>query len=124
MAGQISSSFDIIYEDSSGAPGTTTIINPGRSMRVESCLMFAAPTAVITLQKNDAAGATIALSNAAVGGFDEAFPVAPYSGGVAADAILSATDNIFVTSTTAQLVRLVIRCVAADGQSLVAPDMT
>jgi hypothetical protein len=123
MAGQISSTFDIIYENSSGSAGTTTIVNTGRTMRVESCLYFAEPGATIVVRKNDGAGVTIATGPASTGLFNEELAVAPYSGGVAADAILSKTDNIHVTSTGGSLSRLIVRCVAADGQAITAPDM-
>jgi len=124
MAAQISSTFDIIYENSGASAGTTTIINPGRTLRVETCLVFAEPGSTITVQKNDVAGAVIATSGGGVtGGWDEPFPPAPIVGGTAADAILAATDNFFVTSSGGSLGRLTIRCVAADGEALIAPDM-
>ena len=124
MAGQISSTFDIIYENFSGSAGTTTIVNTGRTLRVESCLMFAEPGATIVVRKNDGAGVTIATGPPSNGVFNEDLAVAPYSGGVAADAILSKTDNFHVTATNGSLSRLVIRCVAADGQTLISPDMS
>jgi hypothetical protein len=116
MPAVISSSFDIVITESLQNSGKT-IVNPGRTFRIDQVLATGAAGAGIVVRKNTGAGTIAAGATQVNAAVVSSSPIAV--SGTLANVLFEDTDNIFVQETQNALVtRVIIRCIAYDAQIL------
>lgn len=116
MPAVISSSFDIVITESL-QNNSKTIINPGRTFRIDQVLATGAAGAGVVVRKNTVAGTVAAGPTLVNTNVASSSPIAV--SGTLSNVLFEDTDNIFIQETQNQLVtRVIIRCIAYDAQEL------
>jgi len=120
MPAEISSTFEIIVDESINPNDSVTVNNPGRTFRVVSVLVSGQDNAICTVFKSPATGPDVQIAEAELDialspGLEDI--AAQMQGGIAGQRFVS-TDNIVITATTAGLVRVVFVCVGNPAQAL------
>jgi hypothetical protein len=113
MPATISSTFDIVVDETILAGSTIFVANPGRAFRVVSMLCTGANGAGVTLIRT-VSGGTTAQCSLVTGDLND-FPATITVGNTG----FLATDNVRLTIQAATVTRVVIICEAANPQALV-----
>ncbi len=120
MPAEISSTFEIIVDESIAPGASVTVNNPGRTFRVVSVLVSGQNGAICTVAKSPATGPDVQIAEAQLDvalnpGLEDI--AAQMQGGIVAQRFVS-TDNIVVATTVAGVVRVVLVCVGNPAQAL------
>ena len=119
MVASISSTFDIVIDETLNSGGTASVVitNPGRTFRVVGVYVTGSAGAVFTLNKNSSVGTLVAQTTLASPDLNDFPSLLP----TPTPAVLSftATDNVFVRETAGNnITRIVVVCEAATPQAL------
>jgi hypothetical protein len=116
MPAVISSSFDIVVTETLNN-SNKTIVNPGRTFRIDQVFATGAAGASLTVKKNDNTGTAAAGATAVNAAVVSSSPIAV--SGTLANVLFEKTDNIFLVETQgAAITRVIIRCIAYDAEIL------
>ena len=120
MPAEISSTFEIIVDESIAPGASVTVRNPGRPFRVVSVLVSGQNGATCTVYKNPATGPDVQIAYAELDvalnpGLEDI--AAQMQNGIAAQRF-TATDDINIAAGVAGLVRVVFVCVGNPAQAL------